>query len=99
MVKINFSESGVIGSHVALRKQCLIAYGFKSLLSYFTIKLKKFMIVLCGIRLMVRQEIPNLLMWVRFLHSAPARLTQRIEYFPTKKKVVGLNPTSGIDYN
>jgi hypothetical protein len=55
--------------------------------------------ILCGIRLMVRQELPNLLMWVRFLHSVPARLTQRTECFATNEEVIGLTPISGIDYN
>ena len=44
---------------------------------------------------MVRQEIPNLLMWVRFLHPVPCPGNSVEECFATNEEDGGSNPSQG----
>ena len=44
---------------------------------------------------MVRQETPNLLMWVRFLHPVPCPGNSVEECFATNEEDGGSNPSQG----
>ena len=47
---------------------------------------------------MVRQEIPNLLMWVRFLHPVPCPGNSVEECFATNEEDGGSNPSQGVGH-
>jgi hypothetical protein len=49
---------------------------------------------------MVRQELPKLLTWVRFLHSVFTLLAQSgLEQIATNNEVRGSNPLESVDYS
>lgn len=44
---------------------------------------------------MVAQDLPNVLAWVRFLHTSPNQYSSTEEHLPTKQRVKGSNPFIG----
>ena len=81
-------RSAQIGKGVCLKNRYLCR--FESDLRYWILYPN-----ICRIGLMVRQEIPNLLMWVRFLHPVPCPGNSVEECFATNEEDGGSNPSQG----